>query len=267
MMTPAEMLDTVKEYQTTDSISRKNALFDLIRQRAWEVWFMCYQCASKLYLDYPLPEVGKILNGWGPIEKDLEKYVDGHSYYTQIDIHSPIYHRPIWDDKIILSGLTEKGINIGLPTSIAVSYRMFNPDYLDYRIREIKPYLHGKLNDEIYRKEQELKQLQSAYKETENPILTKLKTAESGTTLWHERWYEGRLREAKEVTFLGIDKGEIMVDMYNNGIKVPFDHNGTLTSENDYTSACMLFPSSDHKRWDDVTYVPASKQILSYDEE
>ena len=45
------------------------------------------------------------------------------------------------------------------------------------------------------------------------------------------------------------------------------DHNGTLTSENDYTSACMLFPSSDHKRWDDVTYVPASKQILSYDEE
>lgn len=167
MMTPAEMLDTVKEYQTTDSISRKNALFDLIRQRAWEVWFMCYQCARKLYLDYPLPEVGKILNGWGPIEKDLEKYVDGHSYYTQIDIHSPIYHRPIWDDKIILSGLTEKGINIGLPTSIAVSYRMFNPDYLDYRIREIKPYLHGKLNDEIYRKEQELKQLQSAYKETE----------------------------------------------------------------------------------------------------
>lgn len=70
-----------------------------------------------------------------------------------------------------------------------------------------------------------------------------------------------------EVTFLGIDKGEIMVDMYDNGIKVPFDHNGTMTSENDYTSACMLFPSSDHKRWDDVTYVPASKQVLSYEEE
>ena len=75
MMTPAEMLDTVKEYQTTDSISRKNALFDLIRQRTWEVWFMSYQCARKLYLDYPLPEVAKILNWW-PHRKDLEKYVD-----------------------------------------------------------------------------------------------------------------------------------------------------------------------------------------------
>lgn len=107
-MTPAEMLDTVKEYQTTDSISRKNALFDLIRQRTWEVWFMSYQCARKLYLDYPLPEVAKILNWWGPIEKDLEKYVDGHSYYTQIDIHSPIYHHPIWDDKIILSGISKE---------------------------------------------------------------------------------------------------------------------------------------------------------------
>lgn len=72
-MTPAEMLDTVKEYQTTDSISRKNALFDLIRQRTWEVWFMSYQCARKLYLDYPLPEVAKNSELVGPHRKGFRK--------------------------------------------------------------------------------------------------------------------------------------------------------------------------------------------------
>ncbi|TFU92381.1 hypothetical protein E4T81_12390 [Barnesiella sp. WM24] len=263
-MTPEEILDTVKEHQTTDSISRKSALFNLIRQKTWEVWFLGYQYARKLYLEYHLPAVGNLLKQWGPVESDLEKYENGCSCYTQIDIHSPAYQHHVFDDEIILYGLTEEGVNIGLPASISVTFRMFNPDYLDYRIREIKPYLHYKLRCEIYSKEQELKQLQDIYKQTENPILSKLKTAESGTILWYERWYKGRLREAKEVKFVRIENGNIIIENYD-GIEVSFDHNGTATSENDYTSACMLFPSSDHKRWDDVTYVPASKQKVLYE--
>ena len=263
-MTPEEILDTVKEYQTTDSISRKSTLFNLIRQKSWEVWFSSYHHARKLYLEYPLPMVGNLLKAWGPVENDLKQDVNGHSYYTQIDIHSPAYQHHVFDDEIILSGLTEEGVNIGLPTSISVTFRMFNPDYLDYRNREIKPYLRYKLRCEIYNKEQELKQLQDVYKQTENSILSKLKTAESGTTLWYERWYNGRLREAKEVKFVRIENGNIIIANYD-GIEVSFDHNGTVTSENDYTSACMLFPSSDHKRWDDVTYVPASKQKVLYE--
>lgn len=263
-MKPEEILDTIKEYQTTDSISRKSTLFTLLQQKSWEVWFLCYQNARKLYLEYPLPTVGNLLKQWGPVERDLKKYVNGYSYYTQINTYSPAYHHHIFDDEIILSGLTEEGMNIGLPTSIVVTFRMFNPDYLDYRIREIKPYLHDKLKCEIYNKEQELNQLQEAYKQTENPILSKLSTAEAGTTLWYERWYKGQLREAQEVKFVRIENGYIFIEN-TNGIEVSFDHNGTATSENDYTSACMLFPSSEHKRWDDVKYVPATMQKVLYE--
>lgn len=46
-MTPSKILDTIKEYQTTDSISLKNTLFNLIQQKSWEVWFTGYQCARK----------------------------------------------------------------------------------------------------------------------------------------------------------------------------------------------------------------------------
>ncbi len=263
-MTPEEILDTVKEYQTTDSISRKNTLSNLIRQKTWEVWFLGYQSARKLYLEYPLPTVGNLLKAWGPVENDLKQDVNGHSYYTQIDIHSPAYQHHVFDDEIILSGLTEEGVNIGLPTSIAIKFRMFNPDYLDYLIREIKPYLHYQLRCKIRNIEQELKQLRNVYEQTENPILSKLKTAEPGTTLWHERWYKGRLSRAEEVKFVRIENGNIIIES-GYGVEVSFDHNGTATSENDYTSACMLFPSSDHKRWDDVTYVPASKQKVLYE--
>ena len=261
-MKPTEILDTIKEYQTTDSISRKTTLFNLIQQKAWEVWFIGYQHARKLYLEYPLPTVVNLLQQWGPVERDLKESVNGYSYYTQINIHSPAYQHHVFDDEIILSGLTDEGVNIGLPASIAVKFRMFNPDYLDYRIREIKPYLHYKLRCEIYNKEQELKKLQEAYKQTESPIISKLNTAEPGTTLWYERWYEGRIRAAKEVKFVRIENRDIIVEI--DGIEVSFDHNGTATSENDYTSACMLFPSSDHKRWEDVTYVPASMQKVLY---
>lgn len=262
-MTPAEILDTVKEYQTTDSISRKSTLFNLLRQKSWEVWFLGYQYARKLYLEYPFPTVGNILKAWGPVENDLKQDVNGYFYYTQIDIHSSEYPHHVLDDEIILSGLTEEGVNIGLPTSIAVKFRMFNPDYLDYLIREIKPYLHYQLRCKIRNIEQELKQLRNVYEQTENPILSKLKTAEPGTTLWHERWYKGRLSRAEEVKFVRIENGNIIIDN-RYGVEVSFDHNGTATSENDYTDACMLFPSSDHKRWDDVTYVPASKQKVIY---
>ncbi|MBD5302313.1 MAG: hypothetical protein HDS16_04875 [Bacteroides sp.] len=262
-MTPKEILDIVEEYQTTDSISRKSTLFNLIRQKAWEVWFLGYQYARKLYLVHPMPIVGNLLNQWGPVEKDLTQCMNEFVHYSQINFHSPMFPHPKLDDEIILSGLTEEGINIGLPTSIAVKFRMFNPDYLDYLIREIKPYLHYKLRCEIYNKEQDLKQLRNVYEQTENPILSKLKTAEPGTTLWYERWYEGRIRAAKEVKFVRIENRDIIVEI--NGIEVSFDCNGTETSENDYTSACMLFPSSDHKRWDDVTYVPASKQQVVYE--
>lgn len=258
-MIPTEIFNTVKEYQTTDSISRKSALFDILRQKSWEVWFMTYQYARKLYLENPLPEVANILNRWGPVTKKLKESVNVYSYYTQINIHRPKYQ---YDDEITLSDLTEEGINIGLPTTIAVTLRMFNPDYLDYCIRNIKLWLHYKLNDEIYSKENELKQLQDAYKKTENPILSKLKTAEPGTTLWYERWYEGRKLESKEVKFVGIDKRTIIVEI--DGVEVDFDHNGTQSSENDYTDDCMLFPASDHKRWDDVTYIPVSKQKVLY---
>ena len=261
-MTPIEILHTVNEYQTTDSISRKNSLFNLIRENAWKIWFIEYQNARKLYLEIPIPTVENLLIHWGPIEKDLTKYENGHSYYTRIDVDIPPYHHSKLKDKIVLSGLTEEGINIGLPTSIVVPFRKFNPDYLDLCLREMKPYLHNKLRGEIYGKEQELKKLQEAYEHTENPILSKLRDAEPGTALWYERWYEGQIREAKEVKLVCIKNREIIVEI--NGIKVSFDSNGTATSENDYTSACMLFPSSDHKRWDDVTYVPATRQSIVY---
>lgn len=256
------MLDTVNEYQTTDSISRKNSLFNLIRENVWEIWYIEYQNARKLYLETPIPTVGNLLKQWGPVEKDLTKYENGYSYYTQFDIHSPSYRYSKLEHEIILSGLTEEGKNIGLPTTISISFRKFNPDYLDFCIREMKPYLHYKLRGEIYDKEQELKKLQDVYTQTENPILSKLKTAEAGTTLWYERWYNGRVSEAKEVKFVRIENRNIIVEIH--GIEVSFDHNGTATSENDYTSACMLFPSSYHKRWDDVTYVPATKQRMVY---
>lgn len=261
-MTPSKILDTIKEYQTTDSISLKNTLFNLIRQKSWEVWFTGYQCARKLYLEYPLPTVVNLLKQWGPVDRDIKKSANGCFYYTQINTHSPAYHHHIFDDEIILSGLTEEGINIGLPTSITVKIRMFNPDYLDYCIREIKPFLHYQLSCEIYSKQQELKQLQEAYNQTDNPILAKLNTAEAGTTLWYERWYKGQLRESKEVKFVRIENRNIIVETH--GVEVSFDRNGTATSENDYTSACMLFPSSDHKRWDDVTYIPATTQKVLY---
>lgn len=263
-MTPTEILDAIKEYQTTDSISRKSTLFNLLRKESWEVWFLGYQHARKLYLEYPLPTVGNILKPWGPVEKDLKQDVNGYSYYTQINIHSPAHQHHVFDDEIILSGLTEEGVNIGLPTSIAVKFRKFNPDYLDFHIREIKPYLHYQLRCKIRNKKQELKQLQDAYKQTENPIIAKLNTAEPGTTLWYERWYEGRLCRAEEVKFVRIENGDIIIES-GYGNEVSFDHNGTATSENDYTSACMLFPSSDHKRWDDVTYIPSSKQKVMYE--
>lgn len=262
-MTPTEIIETLKEYQTTDSISRKSTLFNLLRQKAWEVWFLGYQCARELYLENPLPTVKDLLNQWGPVDKDFMKCENGYSYYTQINTHTPVYKHGAFDDQIILSGLIEGGINIGLPTSITVTIRMFNPDYLDFHIREIKPYLHYQLRCKIRNKEQELKQLQDAYKQTENPIIAKLNTAEPGTTLWYERWYEGRLCRAEEVKFVRIENGDIIIES-GYGNEVSFDHNGTATSENDYTSACMLFPSSDHKRWDDVTYVPASKQKVLY---
>lgn len=262
-MTPEEAINTVKEYQTTDSISRKSTLFNLLRQKSWEVWFIGCQYARKLYLEHPLPTVGNILNPWGPVEKDLTKCMNGYVHYTQINFNSPMCSHSKFDEEIELSGLTEEGVNIGLPGSIAVKFRMFNPDYLDYLIREIKPYLHYQLRCKIRNKEQELKQLRDVYEQTENPILSKLKTAEPGTTLWHERWYEGRRSRAEEVKFVRIENGDIIIEN-EYGIKVRFDHNGTATSENDYTSACMLFPSSDHKRWDDVTYVPASKQKVLY---
>ena len=263
-MTPKEILDIVEEYQTTDSISRKSTLFNLIRQKVWEVWLLGYQSARELYLEYPLSTVGDLLKYWGPVEKDLAKYMNGYVHYTQINFHSPIYPHPKFDDEIILSGMTEEGINIGLPTSITVTIRMFNPDYLDYLIREIKPYLHYQVRCKIRNIEQELKQLRNVYEQTENPILSKLKTAEPGTTLWYERWYKGQLSRAEEVKFIRIEEREIIIEN-DNGVEVSFDHNGTATSENDYTSACMLFPSSDHKRWDDVTYVPASKQKILFD--
>lgn len=228
------------------------------------MWFSGYQNARKLYLENPLPIVRDLLKKWGPVECDLKKYVNGYSYYTQIDTYSPKYYYHIFDNGVILSGLTEEGMNIGLPTSITITFRMFDPDYLDYCIREIKPYLHYKLNCEIYNKEQELKQLQEAYKQTENPILSKLSTAEAGTTLWYERWYNNQLREAQEVKFARIENGYIFI-INANGIEVRFDHNGTDTSENDYTSNCMLFPSSEHKRWDDVKYVPAATQKVLYE--
>lgn len=262
-MKPTEIVDIVKEYQTTDSISRKSALFNLLRQKAWEVWILGYQSARELYLGNPLPTVGYLLNQWGSVEKDLMKCKNGYSYYTQINFHSPAYKHGAFDDEIILSGLTEGGVTIGLPVSITVTFRMFNPDYLDFLVREIKPYLHRKLRCEIYNKEQELKKLQEAYKQTESPIISKLNTAEPGTTLWYERWYEGRIRAAKEVKFVRIENRDIIVEI--DGIEVSFDCNGTATSENDYTSACMIFPSSDHKRWDDVTYVPATKQQVVYE--
>lgn len=261
-MTPIEILDTVTEYQATDSISRKNSLFNLIRENVWEKWFIEYQNARKLYLETPIPTVGNLLIHWGPVEKDLTKYENGHSYYTRINIDIPPYHHNKLEDKIVLSGLTEEGINIGLPTSIVVPFRKFNPDYLDFCLREMKPYLHDKLRSEIYGKKQELKKLQEAYEQTENPILSKLMAAESGTALWYERWYKGQIREATEVKFVCIKNREIIVEI--NGIEVSFDSNGTATSENDYTSVCMLFPSSNHKRWDDVTYVPATRQSIVY---
>lgn len=256
------MLDAVNEYQTTDSISRKNSLFNLIRVNAWEIWFIEYQNARKLYLEIPIRTVENLLIHLGPVEKDLTKYENGHSYYTQINVDIPPYHHSKLEDKIVLSGLTEEGINIGLPTSIVVPFRKFNPDYLDLCLREMKPYLHNKLRGEIYGKKQELKKLQEAYEHTENPILSKLRNAKSGTALWYERWYKGQIREAKEAKLVCIQNREIIVEI--NGIKVSFDSNGTATSENDYTSACMLFPSSDHKRWDDVTYVPATTQKVLY---
>lgn len=262
-MIQTEIIEAVKVYQTTDSISQKNTLFNIIRQKSWEVWFLCYQYARKLYLEHPIQIVRNILKPWGPVEKDLTQCINGFVHYSQINFHSPMFPHPKFDNEIILSGLTEEGVNIGLPTSIAIKFRMFNPDYLNYFIREIKPHLHYKLSCEIYNKKQELKQLQEAYNQTENPILSKLKTAEPGTTLWYERWYEGRLSEAKEVKFVRIENEDIIIDN-GYGVEVSFDHNGTATSENDYTSACMLFPSSDHKQWDDVTYVPASKQKISY---
>lgn len=262
-MTPTEIIDTVKEYQTTDSISRKSALFNLIRHKSWEVWLLGYRHARELYLENPLPTVANLLNPWGPVEKDLMKCENGYSYYTQINTHAPAYMHCAFDEEIILSGLTAEGKNIGLPTSISVTIRLFDSDYLDFQIREIKPYLHHKLRCEIYNKEQELRKLEKVYEQTTNPILLKLRSAEPGTTLWYERWYEGRLREAEEVKFIGIEKQEIIVE--KNGVRVWFDHNGTATSENDYTSACMLFPSFDHKRWDDVTYVPATKQKVLYE--
>lgn len=258
-MTSIEIFDAVEEYQTTDSISRKSVLFNLLRQKSWEVWFSVYQHARKLYLKNPLPTVENILNRWGPVKKNLKESVNGYAFYTQLNIHRPSYR---YDDEIVLSGLTEEGINIGLPSSIEVTVRMFDPDYLDYYIREIKPLLHYKLSDVIYSKENELKQLQDAYRQTENPILSKLNGAEPGTTLWYERWCDGRKREATEVKFVGIEKRLIIVEI--NGTQVSFDRNGTQTSESDYTSDCMLFPASNHKRWDDVTYVPASKQQLLY---
>lgn len=261
-MTPQEILEAVEEYQTTDSISRKRTLFNLIREKTFEVWFKGYLCARRLYLEYPLSTVSNFLQQWGPIENDLENHANGYTFYSIINFHSPLYKHRMYDDEIILSGLTEEGKNIGLPTSITVNYRMFNPDYLDFRTREIKPYLHYKIRSEIYKKEQELRRLQDVYKQTENPIIAKLSTAEPGTTLWYERWYEGKLCQSKEVKFVGIDKKSIIVEI--GGTQVEFDHNGTASSENDYTSACMLFPSSDHKRWDDVTYVPASKQQVLY---
>ena len=262
-MTLKEILDIVEEYQTTDSISRKRTLFNLIRQKSWEVWFLGYQYARKLYLEHPMPIVENLLNQWGPVKKDLTQCMNGFVHYKQINFHSPMFPHPKFDDEIILSELTDEGINIGLPASIAVKFRMFNPDYLDYLIREIKPYLHYKLRCEIYNKEQDLKQLRNVYEQTENPILSKLKTAEPGTTLWYERWYKGQLSRAEEVKFVRIENGNIIIES-GYGVEVSFDHNGTETSENDYTSACMLFPSSDHKRWDDVTYVPASKQKVEY---
>lgn len=256
------MLDTENEYQTTDSISRKNSLFNLIRENVWEMWFIEYQNARKLYLETPIPTVGNLLIRWGPVEKDLTKYENGYSYYTRISVDIPPYHHSKLEDRIVLSGLTEEGINIGLPISIVVPFRKFNPDYLDFCIREIKPFLHYQLSCEIYNKQQELKQLQEVYNQTDNPILAKLNTAEAGTTLWYERWYKGQIREAKEVKLVCIKNREIIVEI--NGIEVSFDSNGTATSENDYTSACMLFPSSDHKRWDDVAYLPATRQSIVY---
>lgn len=263
-MTPEEIINIIKEYQTTDSISRKGALFTLIRQKSWKVWFLVYQNARELYLEYPLPMVSDILNQFGPVERDLKKYEDGYYYYTQIKTYSPACHHREFDEGITLFGLTEEGVNIGLPTSITVTFRKFNPDFLEYCIRKIKPYLNSKLRSEIYNKNKELKELQEIYKQTENPILSKLSVAEPGTALWFERWYEGQLREAKVVKFVRIENGYIIVeDTY--GTEVTFDHNGTELSENDYTDACMLFPSSEHKRWDDVKYVPASKQKLVYE--
>lgn len=256
------MLETVNEYQTTDSILRKNYLFNLIRKNAWEIWFIEYQNARKLYLEIPIHTVENLLIHLGAVGKDLTKYENGHSYYTRINVDIPPYHHSKLEDKIVLSGLTEEGINIGLPTSIEVSFRKFNPDYLDLCLREMKPYLHNKLRSEIYRKEQDLKELQEAYANTAPHILSKLRVAEPGTALWYERWYKGQIREAKKVNLVRIENREIIVE--TNGIEVSFDSNGTLTSENDYTSACMLFPSSDHKRWDDVTYVPATTQKVLY---
>ncbi len=258
-MTANEMLEAVNEYQTTDSISRKNTLFDLIRQKSWEVWYQGYQYACNLYKECPLPAVEEILEDWGPVSKNISNKVEGYTYYTQINTMYVRYDR---DHEIKLSGLTNEGVKIGLPASIIVKVKMFDPDYLDYRIRKIKACLHYKLSHEVYNKRLELEKLQDAYKRTTNPILSKLKTAESGTTLWYERWCEGQMREAKTVKFVGIDKSTIIVEI--DGIRVTFNPNGTQTSEDDYTDDCMLFPSSDHKRWEDVTYVPSSKQKVLY---
>lgn len=254
-MTQEEILNTIHEYKTTDSISRKDKLFNLIKQESWKIWLQCYSTAYSLYLECRLPIVKEILEQWGYTTTEIYKSVDKHSYYTQLNIIKAKSNY-----KIVLYGLTERGLDLKLPTSITVRTQMFNQYYLDHQIREIKPNLHRKLNDIIYQKERELKALQDVYKKTENPILDKLKGVEPGTPLWYERWCNGKMNEAKEVKFMHIEDDEIIVD--DDGVKVRFDHNGTLTSENDYTHDCMLFPTSNHKHWDGIKYIPASTQRL-----
>lgn len=264
-MTHNEMLDIVKEYQTTDSISRRTNLFDLIRQNILEVWFQIYAEARRLYLKNPLPTVSEILNDYAPVEKNLQRYKNsGYTYYAKIELPSPQNCRfRTYEDKIILTDLSEDGGKAGFPSSITVRFNMFNPDYLDYYIREIKTGMRYTLGRIICKKEDELEELKEASASMLSVIASKLKNAEPGTTLWFERWYDGRLISAKNVEFARVERNHIVVKI--DGIEVPFDYNGTQDSENDYTSACMLFPSSDHKRWEDVTYVPSSKQKIIYE--